>query len=99
MARKQPLDLNALFKQLHLNLRERTICKLLAGNDTGCFTVEQYTDTYLELQKHDDDRIRAGFRRWFLSGLAAEDLQASGSVREVRPGCGPRPSRMQVHLV
>jgi len=85
MTQTDDLDLDELIKQLHVSLRERTIRRLLAGNDTGCFTVEQYTDSYLTHQRI-DEQYKAGFRRWFLSGLAERHLNESPSVREVKPG-------------
>ena len=85
MADSDTIDLDSLIEQLHISLRERTIRGLLVGNDTGCFTVEQYTDAYLKHQKV-DDQYKDGFRRWFLSGLAERHLNGSPSVQAVKPG-------------
>ena len=83
---KAELDIDALFHDLYVYSRERTIRGLLTGNDTGCFTTEQYTDAHLA-DKKVDDKYRDGFRRWFQGEqLGEKHLRDSPSVREVCPG-------------
>ena len=44
--KREPLDVDKLMKLLSLKIRKDAIKALLAGNDTQCFTTQQYREAY-----------------------------------------------------
>jgi hypothetical protein len=66
-----------------MDTRCRAVRKLLSGNDTNCFTTEQYIEVY----GRDEDRMFAKTPSQRISlELAVKHLQSTGLVREVSPG-------------
>lgn len=68
--------------ELSQNIRCRAVRRLLAGNDTGCFTTEQYQAAYA---RESISSFGVGEYRWG-DGLAEMHLQGTGLVREVSSG-------------
>ena len=48
--KREPLDIGKLMKQLNLLMRKEAIASLLAGNDTQCFTTQQYREAFCRRQ-------------------------------------------------
>ncbi len=78
-------DFNGLMKSLGHYCAEKAAKELLAGNDTQCFTTEQYMEKYFDLN-HRGDNHRDGFRRWWRQdGIARMHLTKRLGMREVKP--------------
>lgn len=77
---------NALAASIARMLREDVVRKLLAGNDTQCFTTEQYKKAYRE---HSDKvfRVKIPDRLDWLDVTAEMHLRGlSDIITEIRPG-------------
>lgn len=78
--RPHDAEMNKLFRQLGMHCRREVVRTLLAGNDTQCFTTQQYLDAYIHV-------INKGQRCLMDLELAKHHLQSlDGKVREVKPG-------------
>lgn len=73
-----------LMAGLGMYQRRKVVKSLLAGNDTQCFTTEQYLDRYVKLCNSGDDRTMTGLGPHRLS-LAEKHLRSLPLV-EVQPG-------------
>lgn len=74
------IDIEALFHRVGARQRADAVRSLLVGNDTGCFTLDQYRRAYERISGYDSSV-------WPISDdLATRHLRATGLVREVRPG-------------
>jgi hypothetical protein len=71
-----------LLGELSQDIRCRAVRSLLAGNDTGCFTTEQYQAAY---SRESNRAFGVGEYRW-CDGLADMHLRGTKLVREVSPG-------------
>lgn len=72
--------MDSLFFQLAMKMRRETVVSLMAGNDTGCFTTQQYLDRYVRVAQRGEVGIMD-------LGLAEEHLRSlKRLVREVWPG-------------
>jgi hypothetical protein len=65
-----------------LPIRRDIVRALLAGNDTGCFSTEQYQTAYL---KHTREKLNFTSLP-YLEDWGAKHLQSTGLVHEVAPG-------------
>ncbi len=79
------IDMKELMGLLVMHCRRKTIKTLLAGNDTQCFTTQQYLDTYIRV-------IYKGDKKCLMDlSLAETHLKSLGNqVREVKPGIWTR---------
>ncbi len=69
-----------LIGMLAMDMRRKAVVSLLAGNDTQCFSTEQYQRAY-------ERESRTPGWCWRLEdGLAKKHLLSTGLVREVKPG-------------
>ncbi len=81
----------ALVGSIARAFRQGTVEALLAGNDTGCFTTEQYAAEYIR-QDHcslgDSPERRVREKDWWVKHHLAEKHLRSlpDLVREVKPG-------------
>lgn len=74
------ISIDELFGLLAMDVRRRTVKYLLAGNDTQCFTTQQYLDTYIrEIDKGMPSIMDLELARKHLVSLAGD------GVKEVRP--------------
>ncbi len=65
-------------------LRESAVKRLLAGNDTGCFTTEQYQRAY---DAETAEVFKTGLVLPWPDGAAEKHLRSLADlIREVRPG-------------
>ena len=76
-------EFKTLMRKMGMNQRRKTVAALLAGNDTGCFTVQQYAEAYHRIchrddPYHKDDVIRC------LTTVAPQHLRSVG-MKEVKP--------------
>ncbi len=79
---RQDLDIDALLHELSMQLRRKVVKSLLAGNDTCCFTVEQYVTAWQQIVDKGKPPLPLGW-----PGLAVRHLGSlPHQVREVRPG-------------
>ena len=86
---ERSVTMDELFGMLAMHVRRKVVAALLAGNDTQCFTTEQYKAEYERQQP-----MPAGYGRsdvyWRLDptgDLARKHLLSLAElVREVRPG-------------
>ncbi len=86
--KKLDVDVDSLMGLLSLDIRRRVVASLLAGNDAGCFSTEQYKAEYERQQPMPKGYERPGIY-WKLdpeTDLARVHLLSTGMVREVRPG-------------
>lgn len=77
-------------RRLALSMRHRAIRKLLAGNDTACFTTEQYREAFHANYADASELTQKAMRRVVDYDLARVHLVGEGKfrpspVREVRP--------------
>jgi hypothetical protein len=85
--RKQSND--AVWHSLFREVRMTVVNSLLAGNDTQCFTTQQYREAYCR-QTHrrsrEKDWIKDRLDEMFTDGLATKHLRGlSDAVTEVSP--------------
>lgn len=84
------IDVEQLIVDLGRYQRRKTVKALLAGNDTGCFTTDQYIDAYARLNWGKDEEAGRRCLRWPMDGgemLAVVHLRDLPKlVREVSPG-------------
>ena len=79
-----------LMADLGMHCRRKVVASLLAGNDTQCFTTEQYRDAYTRICNGGDDRIMKELGSHPLE-LAEMHLRSLRELREVRPGLWAKP--------
>lgn len=75
-------EVRRLIGLLAMDLRRRTIHSLLSGNDTQCFTVEQYKRAYVRIA-HPSKPV---FDPWYHVDPAMHLKSCSELVTEVAPG-------------
>lgn len=87
-------ELNNLMHQLHLATRKKTTAKCFVGNDTQCFTEEQYIEAWFNQRRGNrDSEIEAREKAWWRrGGMARKHLTAAGMV-EVKPGVWTMPNK------
>lgn len=83
-------ELSGLVLKLQRKQARDTINRLLAGNDTQCFTTEQYVTAYVKAHWKKDEGGGRAVLGWFKSGgkgetIAHWHLRTSGMVHEVKP--------------
>lgn len=78
------LDFGSLVADLGLHQRRKVVSALLAGNDTQCFSTQQYAAAYHRVAHNDDPKHRERWIEWLVK-LAPKHLQSLG-MREVSPG-------------
>ena len=82
---KKVIDIDQLLGQLCTEQHQKCIDSLLAGNDTGCFTIQQYAERYHNLHHKDTDRqYHEGWVK-FLADVSPRHLRRLGCT-EVKPG-------------
>jgi hypothetical protein len=77
------LNVEELLGMYAMQKRREAVASLMAGNDTQCFTTEQYVDRYIEQDGRLEAEFRAGHRR-LIRELASMHLRSVGA-REVKP--------------
>jgi len=71
-----------LYRNCILPMARLTVRTLLAGNDTGCFTTEQYRVAYNRVVS---ERLKATDKLLMDAVVARRHLTDSGLVREAEP--------------
>ena len=77
-------EFNELVRALGMSNRRAVVKALLAGNDTQCFTDQQYAEAYHSICHRGDLAHRDGWIKW-LTKLAPQHLLSVG-MRQVSPG-------------
>ncbi len=77
-------EFNGLIAQLGMASRRKVVRSLLAGNDTQCFTTQQYAEAYHRICHQNDMAHRDGWICYLIE-LAPKHLRSVG-MREVKPG-------------
>jgi hypothetical protein len=78
--RPRSTTMDELFAMLAMDCRRKVVSSLMAGNDAGCFTTQQYLDAYVRVIDRETPSIMD-------LALAEKHLRSLGDeVREVRPG-------------
>lgn len=83
MSAEDEADMNRFFKRLALSTRVSVARKLLSGNDTGCFSTEQYRIAY-EAQTPMGGITSE--QLWFYITPESHLRSIPQAVREVAPG-------------
>ena len=77
-----------LMGEYALHCRRRAVKSLLVGNDTQCFTTQQYIERYVKQCHKEDNQYRKGFVE-LVTDVAEMHLRSVGMV-EVKPGVWAR---------
>jgi hypothetical protein len=87
MSKMSKAEFNRIFGLLALDIRKRVAKSLLAGNDTGCFTTEQYKTHYCNTAWKTAPPTVVRWQTNAGTCLAVEHLRSiPETVREVSPG-------------
>ena len=79
-----------LMAQLGMEQRRKVVNSLLSGNDTQCFTTEQYAIAYHKICHNNDPSYKDGWIKWLVK-LAPKHLMSVGMV-EVKDGIWSMPN-------
>lgn len=71
-------ELNLIIRELGRKLKREVVAKLLQGNNTQCFTTEQYLQKYIE-------HVQDGDKGVMDLKLARQHLMSGTNIREVKP--------------
>ena len=88
MKQNEQLDLDGLVRQLGLHQRRKVVEFLLAGNDTQCFSTNQYAEAYHRICCNDDPAHKENWLKYLMS-LTPAHMRSVG-MTEVRPGVWAR---------
>lgn len=77
-------DFNGLMADLGIHQRKKVVATLLAGNDTQCFTTQQYAEAYHRICHRDDEDHKKNWIK-YLSDLTPRHMESIG-MTEVNPG-------------
>jgi hypothetical protein len=78
----QPND-SSLLGMIRRAARQETVSRLMAGNDAGCFTTQQYLETYC---RQDNTGMAAKVMNAGTAAGHLADMVRDGLLTEVRPG-------------
>ena len=77
-------EFNGLIHELGLHQRRKVVSDLLVGNDTQCFSTEQYAEAYHRICHNNNPAHRDGWIKWLVK-LTPTHMESIGMI-EVRPG-------------
>ena len=75
-------EFNDLIKRLGLHQRRKALDSLMVGNDSQCFTTQQYRERYADINLSGDRH----FAGWLLTDELVREHMRSMRCQEVSPG-------------